>query len=96
MVRGQNSICQRIRNSPNLVTTFQGCVKAMVNNRTLPDSVSRVKNLGFALHRFDSLLRPLTRVVLLLEAVMRALSRFTPPGPSRGPTVALILVDRAF
>ena len=75
IVSGQNSICQRIRNSPNLQSIFQDSIQAMACNRTIPDSAKRLKHLGFALHRFDSLLRPLTRFVLLLEAIMRALLR---------------------
>lgn len=70
IVTGKASLMQRIRNSPDLQAVFDACVKQQEQN-PVGDS-QLLQNLSVALHRFDSLLRPLTRFVLLLDAVIAA------------------------
>ena len=64
IVMSRHSIMQRIRNSPELAKQFQDTVDKIV-----VDDV-KLRNLSNALHRFDSLLRPLFRGVILLEPLI--------------------------
>ena len=67
MVTDKHSITQRIRNSPDLTSIFEECVRAMGDN---PIADSGAPNLSNALHRFDSVLRPMSRGVLLLDGLI--------------------------
>ena len=67
IVTGKHSIVQRIRNSPDLTSIFEECVRAMGDN---PIADSGALNLSNALHRFDSVLRPVSRSVLLLDGLI--------------------------
>ena len=73
IVTGSQSITQRLRHSPDLSAIFSACVQDMTDDAPLTG------NLSNALHRFDSVLRPMSREVLQFDALVAAVA---PEGPS--------------
>lgn len=67
MVTGPSSMVTLIQNSNHLSQLFNGFVKKMGSDEV---KSSRIKNLAYRKHRFDSLQRPLGRFVLFLDAVI--------------------------
>lgn len=68
LVYGKASITRRIQNSPVLSSIFAKFVQESEANVV---SSGHVRNLQMRKHRFDSVLRPLGRFILHLEAVLQ-------------------------
>ena len=71
IVVGRRSIIQRIRHSPALQAIFAGCVGEM-GDCNIADSLKELKNMSSALHRFNSVLEPCSKAVLLWPALIGA------------------------
>lgn len=59
------SLVNRVMNSPDLSKVFNGFVQKIFNS---PFKASRIKNLKFKKHRYDSMQRPLSRIIVFFEA----------------------------
>ena len=64
IVTGPNSICQRLRNSAE----FRDRLKAAIAR--MRPHVRNVEHMSHALHRFDSIIMPLVRIVLFFHAMI--------------------------
>ena len=72
-VRGRNAITRKIANSPDLTAIFEEAVRTFNDNPI--SGCQDLRNLGNALHRFDSSLRPMARATLLLDPLIATARR---------------------
>ncbi len=69
-VDSHESMINTIQHSPDLQRVFKENCRAITGERTPLDAErSRVRNLGFAAHRYDSVTKPLTRFCLLFDGL---------------------------
>ena len=71
-VQSPNSIVNLIKNSPDLQQLFGAMVSDDDKTPFDPQTRSRIKSLKYAPHRFESHMRPLSRLVTLFESVWGA------------------------
>ena len=66
-MRGKQSILQRIKNSIDFTALLEAAIKEHSN---IAGGTHGIKNVSSALHRFDSILEPMGRLVLLLDPII--------------------------
>ena len=75
IIRGPNSICQRIRHSDDFTALFEDAIKEMSDNPL--EDAQGLRILSNALHSMDSLVEPMSRSCIVLEAVLGTAYKIT-------------------